>query len=307
VEKAYDHAASTKQFVFVDKNIAEERNATGTVTKQFYPQGVSILSGYSTTGNFYYTRDHLGSVRELLSDAGTIVSRLNYDPYGRTTLVSGTNLSDFQYAGMYMHQTSGLNLTLYRAYDPNTARWLSRDPLGKEAGSNLYGYVANNPIIATDPLGLILHIVGDPTNILQNLQKILKGKVSVDKDGNVQRSPCSQDQDFDRRVDQLINSKTVYNIRDQEDPNHFQRPDSYDPNTHTIEVNDSTYTYPDGVWNPFSEAVGDEASALGHELMRAYANDNGEPQDDSDTARQNVVNRANPAYTRQGLPPRTGY
>jgi RHS repeat-associated protein len=76
------------------------------------------------------------------------------DPYGRTTLVSGTNLSDFQYAGYYTHQPSGLNLTLYRAYDPTVGRWLSRDPIGEDGGINLYGYVSNDPIYWTDPLGL---------------------------------------------------------------------------------------------------------------------------------------------------------
>ena len=41
---------------------------------------------------YYYTRDHLGSVREMLNSSGSIVSRLSYDPYGKMTVVSGTNL-----------------------------------------------------------------------------------------------------------------------------------------------------------------------------------------------------------------------
>jgi RHS repeat-associated protein len=139
---------STKQLVWNGANIAEERDASNTVTKRFFAQGEQISGA-----NYYYTRDHLGSVREVTSLL-TFVARYNYDPYGRTTLVSGTNLSDFQYAGYYAHQPSGLSLTVFRAYDPNTARWLSRDPLGEGVGSNLYGYVSNNPVNFYDPFGL---------------------------------------------------------------------------------------------------------------------------------------------------------
>ncbi len=140
---------STKQYVWIGSAIAEERDAGNTVTKRFLPQGEQ-QGGMS----YYYTRDHLGSVREMTNSSGTIVARYDYDPYGRTTLVSGTNLSDFQYAGYYAHQPSGLNLTKYRAYDPNTGRWLSRDPIGENGGINLYEYCDDNPISRRDPLGL---------------------------------------------------------------------------------------------------------------------------------------------------------
>lgn len=50
--------------------------------------------------------------------------------------------------------TTGLNLALFRAYDPELGRWLSRDPIGLRGGINLYGYVKNDPIHRTDLLGL---------------------------------------------------------------------------------------------------------------------------------------------------------
>jgi RHS repeat-associated protein len=103
---------------------------------------------------YYYTSDHLGSTREMCNSSGAIVARYSYDPYGRTTLVSGTNLATFQYGGDYYHATSGLYLTPHRAFDPNTGRWLSRDPSGEEGGMNLYGFCSNDPADNTDPSGL---------------------------------------------------------------------------------------------------------------------------------------------------------
>jgi|HubBroStandDraft_1064217.scaffolds.fasta_scaffold110149_3 RHS repeat-associated protein len=104
--------------------------------------------------SYYYTRDHLGSVRELLNSSGTIVSRLGYDPYGKMTVVSGTNLPTKQYTGDYYHATSGLNLTKYRAFDSDTGRWLSRDPVAEKGGIDLYGYCLNSPVNLIDPRGL---------------------------------------------------------------------------------------------------------------------------------------------------------
>ena len=118
----------------------------------------SVQYSYETASGqaYYYTRDHLGSVREMCSSTGTITSRMAYDPYGRTTTVSGTTLPTKQYAGMYLHQASGLYLTRgasERPYDAGTGRWLSRDPLGEGWDATLYSYVANDPIAELDPQG----------------------------------------------------------------------------------------------------------------------------------------------------------
>jgi YD repeat-containing protein len=116
---------STKNYLWIGQEIAEERNAGNTVTKRFFPQGEQQAGT-----NYYYTRDHLGSIREMCSSTGSIVARYGYDAYGNTTLISGSNLATFQYAGYYKHATSGLNLTQAgdgqstgRAFDSTTGRW----------------------------------------------------------------------------------------------------------------------------------------------------------------------------------------
>ena len=42
----------------------------------------------------------------------------------------------------------------FRYTDPQTGRWLSRDPIGERGGVNLYGFVGNDGINAWDYLGL---------------------------------------------------------------------------------------------------------------------------------------------------------
>jgi len=147
---------SHRRFVWCDDEICEERDATGAVLKRYFPHGVKVENG-PVTGTFYYTRDHLSSIRELTDNQGNVRARYTYDPYGRRTKVAGDVDADFGFAGMFWSPEANLSLTLYRAYDPEVGRWLSRDPLKNAEvteGPNLYAYVANDPVNRRDPLGL---------------------------------------------------------------------------------------------------------------------------------------------------------
>ena len=55
---------SNRQFIWCDNDICEERAPDGTVSKRFFSQGVKLETGVNA-GDYFYTRDHLGSVREL--------------------------------------------------------------------------------------------------------------------------------------------------------------------------------------------------------------------------------------------------
>ena len=137
--------------------MCEERDATGVVTKRFFAQGMRVESG-PVSGTFFYTRDHLGSIRELTDGSGNVRARYAYDPYGRRIRLTGDVEADFGFAGMFWAAEANLLLTHYRAYDPELGRWLSRDPLRNaemKAGQNLYAYVGNGPVNNIDPEGLI--------------------------------------------------------------------------------------------------------------------------------------------------------
>ncbi len=153
VEKTGGTINSTKKFVWDGLTIAEERDTNDNLTKRFYSQGVS-LNSQPTSLNYYYLRDHLGSIRESTDSAGAIQARYDYDPWGNRTKVDGGFDADFGFTGHYYHAPSGLHLAPYRGYESKIGRWLSRDPIGEEGGLNLYGYVGNDPVDRIDPLGL---------------------------------------------------------------------------------------------------------------------------------------------------------
>ena len=141
-------AYTTNKYLWTGLRLSEQRTTIGIVAKRFFGQGEQI-SGT----NYYFTRDHLGSIREMVDGSGTIQGRYSYDPYGRRTKVSGNLDADFGYTGDYYHTVSGLCLTFLRAYDPDLGRWLSRDPIAESGGLNLYDYVLNNPVNWLDPYG----------------------------------------------------------------------------------------------------------------------------------------------------------
>jgi RHS repeat-associated protein len=134
--------------------------AVANIDRRYMSQGEQRKNG-SAWSSYYYSRDHLGSIREVMNSNGTLAARYDFDPYGKRSVqyeASGY-VCDLGYTG-HITQQSGVGgqgeivLTLFRAYDPQLGRWLSADPIGEEGGINLYGYVGNDPLNQMDSLGL---------------------------------------------------------------------------------------------------------------------------------------------------------
>jgi RHS repeat-associated protein len=134
--------------------------AVANIDRQYLSQGEQRKSG-SAWSNYYYNRDHLGSIREVMNSNGSLAARYDYDPYGKrlAQYEASGYACDLGFTG-HITQQSGVSgqgeivLTLFRAYDPQLGRWLSADPLGEMGGMNLYAYVGGNPINFWDILGL---------------------------------------------------------------------------------------------------------------------------------------------------------
>ncbi len=94
-------------------------------------------------------------VSARLNDQGALVSSDLYDAYGQLR-AGNPNNDPVGYCGQwgyYTDHSTGYILCTFRWYDPLTARWLTRDPIGYAGGINLYGYVDGNPVIQHDALG----------------------------------------------------------------------------------------------------------------------------------------------------------
>jgi RHS repeat-associated protein len=134
------------------ESLCQARTSADVVERRYYSEGEYLPLGGTS---LYYSQDQLGSVRDVLAaQNGTRVASFDYDPYGNPSESNGRVSTDFRYARLFYDQQDGLYLTHYRAYEPSTGRWLSRDPLGSVSGSNAYPYAEDGPTIAIDPRGL---------------------------------------------------------------------------------------------------------------------------------------------------------
>jgi RHS repeat-associated protein len=149
VETTGNVTNADRRFVWCGSEICEEHNANDAVVNRYFGQGEQQFGT-----NLFYTRDHLGSVRELTDTSAALRAGYIYLPFGAAAKVTGSLEANFGFTGHFRHLPSGCSLTLNRAYDPGHGRWLSRDPTEEDGGVNLYAYVFNDPINWSDSLGL---------------------------------------------------------------------------------------------------------------------------------------------------------
>jgi len=117
--------------------------------------------GSTETNTYYALTDHLGTVTALADENGAIVESYEYDAWGNITVYdeNDVEIAQSQYGNRFTFQgreyswSTGLYNFRARWYDPETGRWLSKDPIGISGGFNQYVFCGNNPVMFVDPWG----------------------------------------------------------------------------------------------------------------------------------------------------------
>ncbi|MFB0616113.1 DUF6531 domain-containing protein [Streptomyces sp. AGS-58] len=175
-------AAERTDFVWDDLCLAEQITPDGWVTTWDYvpdgfrpvaqtthkpaptPAGTSFLARLAEETNpEHSTRFHavvtdaVGTPTELVSESGELVWQRRTSLWGARLPAPDEIASPvdcpLRFPGQYADPESGLHYNLHRFYDPETARYISADPLGLVPAPDHHAYVTN-PLSWSDPLGL---------------------------------------------------------------------------------------------------------------------------------------------------------
>ena len=192
IEKVDAIESTTTRYYYDDQRVAVQTLVSGGVETddRYFVFGntidevllMHVIPAQAGIQDLYYAHDHLYSPVALFAANGTVAERYEYDAYGSVQfLTSNFNpLTSSQYANPYTFtgreldalDNNTLHLMYYRArtYDPQTGRFMQRDPLGINPaegefnafdvlrqysdGMNIYEYGRSFPIFFIDPYGL---------------------------------------------------------------------------------------------------------------------------------------------------------
>lgn len=166
VQKTLIQSNTTTSFTYdLVGQLLVEMDGSGNITDEHIYLGdmpIAVLKHQTENSELFYVHtDHLNTPRAITNSDKTEIWQWQSDPFGNGLANSDVNLNGItfiynkRFPGQYYDGESGLHYNYYRDYDPTTGRYIQSDPIGLNGGMNTYGYVGGNPMMYTDPLGLI--------------------------------------------------------------------------------------------------------------------------------------------------------
>jgi RHS repeat-associated protein len=165
IEKILSGGQQVHYFYDEDGHVILEVNQSGAGIKGYaYMAGQHVVE--FTTQTYFIHTDHLGSTRTVTNYLGGVTDKMDYGPYGEQ--ITGGTFTTHKFTGYERDAETGLDYAQARYYAYGGGRFMSPDPTGIFLGNtsdpqqlDLYTYVRNNPLSATDPSGLCGDFVDD--------------------------------------------------------------------------------------------------------------------------------------------------
>jgi RHS repeat-associated protein len=144
-----------------------EELVNGAVTRQ-YTYGLQRISENQIIANLwtpsFYEYDGGGSVRQLTNSTGQVTDKYEYDAFGHSFTLSGTTPNNYLYRGEQYDTDLWLYYLRARYYNPQTGRFLSRDPEDGVPSDpktlHKYLYAGGDPVNRVDPSGRDMYEYG---------------------------------------------------------------------------------------------------------------------------------------------------
>ena len=150
---------TTRHVYDEDWQVIADLDEDGNVVASYvWGDGIDRLLAVKVGGASYYPlTDIQGTVWGYVDSQNNIVARWQYDTWGNIIdeTVSVPALASLRYRFQCREWSAATGLINFRMrwYDPETGRWLSKDPIGLSGGINLYCFSCNNPIAFVDKFG----------------------------------------------------------------------------------------------------------------------------------------------------------
>ena len=156
-KKEFNNNTLTKHIKFVYdgfKLIAEfdVLNSDELTAKYLWAED-NLLTLIKDNASYYYMVDGNKNIVGLVDETATKVNTYEYTPFGKLKSETETVSNPFKFSSEYHDTETGLIYYNYRYYNPETGKWLKRDPIEEEGGINIYNFINNNPINGWDHLG----------------------------------------------------------------------------------------------------------------------------------------------------------
>jgi RHS repeat-associated protein len=156
-------AEGTLDYFYDGDRMIEEYTGNTAQANYLYGNWVDDILQMNRDGNdYFYHKNHLGSVMALSGATGIVAESYQYQPYGKpefynalqNPMANSALHNDILFTGRQWETESELYYYRARHLSNQMGRFMQYDPLGYVDGMNYHAYVGSNPVRFIDPYGL---------------------------------------------------------------------------------------------------------------------------------------------------------